>query len=409
MRHPARALHDIGLLGAYYTTFGVAGSGVLMRTAALIDRVAGSHVAAQLGRRVINGVPDGLIHTFPWWEVPRTFLSRANIGSRLTEALLAEGLDRFDRHVAARTDRYAGVYAYNGSAKATFEAARKKGKYRIYGVRGLHPLIQSVEHAEFADNPALASSGDSPSASLMQSQVRRRAAEWDLADLIIVNSNLTRDSHQACGLDISKVEVIPLAFPEVFAGQRPAADPTGTPLKILWTGTFSVRKGAHYFLQALNLISASLDLQVQIFGKQRLPTHLLADTKHILTFHETVPRPQLFKEYRSADILVLPTLADGFALVIAEAMSQGLPVITTTRAGGSEFVRSGENGLLIPARDAAALARALHWCSEHRRELADMGCEAKKTARSWQWRDYRNEVARLVREAMRSQGPGLSS
>jgi glycosyltransferase involved in cell wall biosynthesis len=91
-------------------------------------------------------------------------------------------------------------------------------------------------------------------------------------------------------------------------------------------------------------------------------------------------------------------------MVITEAMSQGLPVITTSLAGGADFIRAGENGILVPARDSAALAEALAWCCENRQQLAAMGMEAHKTARSWQWSDYRREVARVVSDAVRSRG-----
>jgi glycosyltransferase involved in cell wall biosynthesis len=403
MQQPARALDEIGMLGAYYTTFGLAGDGALMRTARSVDRIVGSRFAAQLERRAISGIAGDFIHTFPWWEIPRTVLARTNISSRLSDAFLRQSLDGFDRHVAAHVGRYSAVYGYNGSTQTSFEAATRQGKYRIYGVRGLHPLIQSVEYAEYTSNAALASSAGVAAEPASQVQIQRRNTEWRLADLIIVNSKLTGESHRECGLDMHNVRVIPLAFPEVFDGTRPRA-PDGAPLNVLWTGTFSLRKGAHYFLQALRLVSSSLNIRVKVFGKQELPNSMLSDTTPLVTFHATVPRRQLFEEYRLADVLVLPTLADGFAMVIAEAMSQGLPVITTSRAGAADFIRPGENGILIPARDADALARALSWCSENRDDVTDMGREARKTAKSWQWRDYRREVARVVSEAMGSRG-----
>jgi glycosyltransferase involved in cell wall biosynthesis len=83
-------------------------------------------------------------------------------------------------------------------------------------------------------------------------------------------------------------------------------------------------------------------------------------------------------------------------MVVSEAMSQGLPVITTDWAGVAQFIRPGENGLIVPVRDSEALGNALIWCAEHRTELRDMGMRARETAAQWQWADYRHAVAKAV-------------
>jgi glycosyltransferase involved in cell wall biosynthesis len=59
------------------------------------------------------------------------------------------------------------------------------------------------------------------------------------------------------------------------------------------------------------------------------------------------------------DILVLPSHTEGFGLALVEAMAAGLPVIATSVGALPEVVTEGENGLLIPPRDAGALAGAL--------------------------------------------------
>ena len=118
----------------------------------------------------------------------------------------------------------------------------------------------------------------------------------------------------------------------------------------------------------------------------------------------SVPRAELFERYRQADVLVFPTLCDGFGLVVTEAFAHGLPVITTTRAGAADLVRHGENGLIIPPGDAGALTEALEWCLTHRIELKAMRRAALETATRWQWCDFRQALARNVIGGLRQAG-----
>jgi glycosyltransferase involved in cell wall biosynthesis len=97
-------------------------------------------------------------------------------------------------------------------------------------------------------------------------------------------------------------------------------------------------------------------------------------------------------------------LCDGFGMVVTEAFAHGLPVITTTRAGASDLVRHGENGLIVPAGNARALAEALEWCLTHRIELRAMRRVALETAARWQWRDFRQALVCNVVDGLREAG-----
>jgi glycosyltransferase involved in cell wall biosynthesis len=175
-------------------------------------------------------------------------------------------------------------------------------------------------------------------------------------------------------------------------------------LRVLWAGTFSIRKGAHYLLSAWRQLAPERSAVLQIFGANNLPPRLTADLARSIEFSPTIPRAALFERYRAADVLVFPTLCDGFGLVVTEAFAQGLPVITTPRAGAADLVRHGENGLIVPAGDAAALAAALEWCLSHRRELNSMRRAARETAARWQWCDFRKALAGHVTDGLRQFG-----
>jgi glycosyltransferase involved in cell wall biosynthesis len=401
LQQAARALHEANLLGAYYTTLAFSHTGPAIRGAELVDGVLGSRLATELRRRGIREFPSDLVRRFPLWDIPRTLLSKIGVAERVVDRLHDRSLSSLDKHVAANLNGFGGVYAVNLAARAAFSAAKKRNICCVYEVLNLEArsyikmLRQEFENYPqlFASEPTLQQTTDR--------FVERSDAEWALADLIIVNSKLARDSHAEAGMDVAKVLIAPLGFPPVNIAPRPAPTAVG-PLRALWAGTFSIRKGAHYLLAAMRSSSLSGRVTVDVFGRQLLPSQALAGLDDMLRLHGTIPHTQIFAEYRKADVLVLPTLSDGFAMAITEAMSQGMPVITTTSAGAAEFITHGVNGLIVPPGDSEALAKALVWCAEHKDELHQMGAQARETAARWQWSDYRDAVAGAVIQCLQA-------
>src|SRR5262249_15146029 len=106
---------------------------------------------------------------------------------------------------------------------------------------------------------------------------------------------------------------------------------------------------------------------------------------------------------QSADVLVFPTLSDGFGMVLTEAMAHGLPVITTDQAGAADLV-TPDNGLVVAAADPRALADALEWCLHHRERLYAIRCHALETSRRRQWSDFRRDLIAALDTGLRRAG-----
>jgi glycosyltransferase involved in cell wall biosynthesis len=165
---------------------------------------------------------------------------------------------------------------------------------------------------------------------------------------------------------------------------------------------FSLGKGA-LLVEAWRLLRAGDNAQLHVYGQPQLSARLRASAAEGLVFHGSVPKPVLFDAYRSADVLVFPTLSDGFGMVVAEAMAHGLPVITTHQAGAADLV-SPDNGLVVPAADAQALAHALRWCLDNRDRLHAMRLHALETARCRQWPDFRRDLIAALEKGLRRAG-----
>lgn len=402
MQQDARTLHEMGLLGRYVTPFGVSTGGFLMKTARAFDGVAEGRIARELARRAITEIPGGDIETYPWLEWLRTLLSRSSRNQRVANDFYFYCLTQLTRHVATKVKQYDAVYAYDSAALEIFQAARAQKKTCILGVGSLHPRFYAdIRAEEFSRHPETFLDKSPHMAATSPDQIRRREEAWALADIVVANSAITRDSHAAFGLDTAKVHVVPLAFPDpAIAVTSP--DSTG-PLKLLWAGTFTAMKGAHYLLDGLRRLPPSSQYDLRIFGINDLPVSSLAGIGPC-RIQPTIPRQDLLVEYRKADILVMPTLSDGFGMVIAEAMSQGLPVLTTTRAGAAGFITHGVDGFVMPPAESQTLTDILLWCIGNRSALHAMRQPALEQAKNWQWKDYRAKLKTVLAPLLLSAG-----
>jgi glycosyltransferase involved in cell wall biosynthesis len=96
---------------------------------------------------------------------------------------------------------------------------------------------------------------------------------------------------------------------------------------------------------------------------------------------------------QTCDVFCLPSIVEGRALVIQEAMSRGLPIIITPNTGGEDLVkRDGSTGFLVPIRSPEIIAEKLHWMLEHRSETKEMGKNAKQHASLYTWEKYGNSI-----------------
>ena len=163
-------------------------------------------------------------------------------------------------------------------------------------------------------------------------------------------------------------------------------------LRFIWAGTFGVRKGAHYLLEAWHRGGFGRFAHLDVFGSVALPARAISPLPAGISIHGPVPHEELLPHLRRADALIFPTLCDGFGMVATEAWSQGTPVITTARAGASDLLRDGENGLLVEAASAEEIERALQRCLDNPKLLSSMRESSLATAAKWQWSDYRRAI-----------------
>ncbi|MEO1208329.1 MAG: glycosyltransferase [Cyanobacteria bacterium J06638_20] len=173
----------------------------------------------------------------------------------------------------------------------------------------------------------------------------------------------------------------------------PSSTPVAQPVRLLSVGRFCEKKGFDYLLKACWLLWAhDLNFTCTLVGYGPLQSQIEQwiddyQLNGIVTLAGKLTQDEVLEQYRQADAFVLPCVVtedgdrDGIPNVLLEAMATGLPVVSTDISGIGELVQSGHNGLLVPERDAVALADALQRLMADAQWRSQLGCNGQQTVR----------------------------
>jgi glycosyltransferase involved in cell wall biosynthesis len=289
------------------------------------------------------------------------------------------------------------VYAYEGIALQSFKEAKRQGAFCIYELPSAywHYEIQLLREEaelkpEYADTILKLKD---PIDHLL-----RKDEELSLADSIIVPS--LHVARSLCGSPASTkiLKVVPYGANESPTPLRALGRSSGQKLKILFVGGLTQRKGISYALEAIARLQGTVDLT--LIGSRVGNCRPIEEALNIHRWIPTLPHHRVLEEMANHDVLLLPTLTEGFALVISEALSRGLPVITTRNSGAEEIIRDRSEGFVIPIRSAEAIADRIHFLDSNRDALEEMASAAKSRANCFGWSRYRSSLLAAIREML---------
>jgi glycosyltransferase involved in cell wall biosynthesis len=161
--------------------------------------------------------------------------------------------------------------------------------------------------------------------------------------------------------------------------------------ELLFVGQWLPAKGVHYLVEAFTALAASRDVRLSCVGTGAAADVVLAafpgHVRHRVRVVPSVDKAGLYEAFRAADLFVFPSLSEGFSKALVEAMAAGLPVVATPAGAGADVLRDGENGLVVPASDASALARAVGRYMDDQRLAIRLGIGARETAQRYRLDD----------------------
>ena len=302
----------------------------------------------------------------------------------------------FDRRARGHVGRPQFAQAMASGALHVLRRARRAGAVTVAESATAHPRhVRRVTREEEAKRGSIAHFHN-------RWTVARAEREFAEADFVLGCSAYTARTLVEEGVPAEKVAHVPLSveMPERFARHEP-----GLPFRCLFVGQLHLLKGFPYLLEAwerLRLPRAELLLRGGT--GDRFTRRLVARWRAHLDF--TVEATYGLVPYEDFSVLVLPSLTDGFGLVVLEAMAAGLPVVVTERVGAAECVRDGRDGFVVPPADAERLAEAIEVLYRDADRRAAMGRAARARAAEYSFEAFRMRYASQVRAWMAAKGRG---
>lgn len=211
-------------------------------------------------------------------------------------------------------------------------------------------------------------------------EVTRRVKEYEMAEAILCPSSFVRDSFESEGIPRDRLFVVPYgaSFHQV---APPSRQDTAT-FRVLYVGQISVRKGLRYLFEAFDRLRHP-NKELLIVGPHTNQTGIEGITPPDRTrFLGVLKGDELAQVYRTANVFVLPTVEEGLAHVLGEALSFGLPIITTVNSGGEDLFQNGREGFLVPIRSPEAIAEKLQLLADDTTERERMSVAAQSRAKN---------------------------
>ncbi len=220
--------------------------------------------------------------------------------------------------------------------------------------------------------------------------IEKELAEYDEADYVSVPSVFAKNTFLERGFVPGRIICIPYGVDTQVFRRVPKTDNV---FRVIFVGSISVRKGVQYLLEAVRRLNLP-GLELLLIGS------LTADSKPILKKYEgyykyigQVDFFNLYKYYSQGSVFVLPSLEEGMAHVILQAMACGLAVICTNNSGGGDVVSDGVEGYVVPIRDADFLMQKINFLYNNRQVAEQMGVQAaSKVNNCFTWSDYGRKV-----------------
>lgn len=316
---------------------------------------------------------------------------------RARDGLTGEVFDWMLAKILRRPKRGVWIFhAYSGYCEESLKAAKKKGAITM--VERSCPHIDAQENLIEGEKERLLGKREEVSAS--QKKVwGRMKREYEIADFIVVPSSYSKKSFLLRGFPKEKILQVPLCNEKPISPPRPKRNEKFT---VLCVGGNFYRKGIVYLLRAWKNIRLE---NARLIMKGGIPEKFssLVDSANVEIINRYLSVKELDDLYHEADVFVLPSIDDGFGLVVVEAMMAGVPVIVTENVGAADIILNGKDGFIVPIRDPDALREKIEYLARNPELQKTMGAAAVEKARQYTPEKYCERMMDAYTRALRFQ------
>ena len=367
-------------------------------TATLLSRIAPFKARRLLDRA--ESIPQAQVRSL-WFPELIDIMGSAfeTVGCRrIGESLKVLSMKLYGRMAGALLQvgyRKAEIYHYrSGFGGASVRIARNLGMVTLCDHSTVHPALISYLINNGGKLPPRGDHGH-----------LNRFWQWILTDIaradhILVNSEFVKDTFIHQGWEANRIDTIYLGVDDQFLGFLERVEPKRRngrkACRLLFAGIFDTHKGAETVIDALRAVKRG-DWRFEIAGK--VGSAIKRNYASFFNNSRVKPlgvmlRSELAGHMRNADVLLLPSLAEGSARVIFEAMACGCFIITTPNAGS--IVQDGVHGILVPPNDSKALKDAVTWTMEQPEKAKRVGARnAVDVRKNFRQSSYGDKLAKL--------------
>ena len=362
-----RIYYEAGLLERFYTDIHVAHG--WPRIVRAIPRTLQPRACRRLVSRGVEiaDFPHKQVRTFP--TLGLRYALRRNWAQN-TDALTRVDLsieDEFSRRVLkGGLGNATHLHCFDIASLGVMQAVANTGiKIIMDQTNAAHPVLAELLLRERTKHPGWE---DADAGGTMDEVIQARYREaWALADIVVCGSEFVRAGVCRCGGPPSKCVVVPYGIDLGNAhGQdatwrcgvlqeRYARRRAGEPLRVLTIGTVGLRKGAPYVLEAAKAFRGRASFRM--VGAIDISQEAVKWLGQYVELTGLIPRNEVVAHYRWADVFLFPSVCEGSAGVVYEALAQGLPVICTPNTGS--VARDGVDGLIVEPSSGEAVVAAL--------------------------------------------------
>ncbi|MCR9200674.1 MAG: glycosyltransferase family 4 protein [Planctomycetaceae bacterium] len=347
----------------------------------------------ELQKRCLNGLDPTRVIRRPLLELPEIWHRNFRGNRAAAEAAMFNRDAKFDRWVARKFATESDLFwGFQGSCLKSLMAAKTAGRIAVCEFATAHVTSAvMILKEECERHPEWA--GTISNLHFPDWYRERLEAEPKVADICVAASSFTQRSLMEVGVPLENIRLLPLASDiEQFQFRRRSAS---GPLNVLFVGGIGQRKGIKYLFEAIERVK-STNVKLKLLGPLPVDETPLRAWNHCFEYLGRTDQEGVVKHMHEADILVLPSVFEGFGLVIVEAMATGMPVIASTHSCAPEVVREGTDGFVLEPDDVDGLTDRITWCAENREQLVQMGVAAHSRAQSFSWDAHRERLARLI-------------
>ena len=398
VRASAVAFAEADLLEEFHTS-------IASFPGSFLDSIGGINFLSEIRRRRFDPKLKELTHTAPGKELARLISIKAgfyNLIKHESGLFCVEAVIKaLDKKVAAglRQAKYKGkvsaVYAYEDGAEFSFREAKRLGLSCFYDLpTGYWRAKLRILEEEKSRLPEWQDTIHGLTDS--KEKLNRKDEEIKMADRIFVASHFTASTLKEFPGTLPPVQIIPYGFPNAILSRDYSKSADKSVIKLLFVGSLSQQKGIADLFTAVNAFRKNVSLT--LVGRKPNKECLALDAelaKH--TWIPSLPHHKIIEMMQAHDVLVFPTMFDGFGLVMTEAMSQGTPVIATYNSGGPDVIEHGRNGWLVKAGCTSSICSTIENLIENPGAIAKAGAEAIQTARMRPWNIFMKELSEAIK------------